>query len=69
MLFVITIALRLEKLVCILLWQICLVDALRGHPAEHEPPKSIIIGFFLGIPIYASLVYLFIRNRKLRNEK
>lgn len=69
MLVVITLGIGSEKLGCILLWQICLLDSLMGHPADRELPMSTIIGILVGIPIYASLVYLFLRKRKLRDEK
>jgi hypothetical protein len=53
-----------EKVGCFLIWQACLFDALFSDHADREFPIVGIIGIFFGIPIYASVAYLFLGKFK-----
>jgi hypothetical protein len=67
LLLLITLEIKSEVWGCILLWQACLLDAIRSHPAEREFPITAIIGIFLGVPIYSFLSYIVLKV-SLRNR-
>lgn len=62
-LLAIVLSINSDTVLCVLLWQACLVDAIRGNPPERELPISVFIGLFLAVATYSLLTYVILYLR------